>query len=444
MFTNIFQSTNKPKPIELPFPVAYSTRKEFIQHLGYIPLVYYNELQVGQSDLIYFQLYLKENIPQVKVTFNDATGVIGQTGFPIDNTKIKIFINSRADETKTIFIQFKIINIKKESGSTFTLKGAIDLDDLFTINYESFPKSSSIEVLQKVAKQLGLGFNSNINVTNDKMNWLNYGRKVYQFLKYVANNGYISDNDFCSYYIDYYYNLNYINIQKELLRDAENDELIQDNFLPEAVIDVKQPPIKTIAQLTTDKAFNKSNLYIESYTILNNSTSISIQEGYLKQVFYYDNQKKEKLIFELDTLTDNTNSKNLITLKSPGELGKDFYKSNFTQEYIGKLDVDNIHANYGYADFLNNRNLQELEKITVVANLPLPNFSLYVFQKIKVVFVNLTQNAFNFILNERLTGYYLITNIKFEYSSGRMIQILHLSRRDLTLSDIDTRSSTSR
>lgn len=439
MFTNIFQSTNKPKPIELPFPVNKSTRNEFIQHLGYIPLVYYNELQVGQKDLIYFQLYLKENIPQVKITFNDTTGVIGQRGFPVDNTKLKVFINSRSDESKTIFIQFKIINIKKESGLTFTLRGAIDIDDLFTLNYESFPKSSSIEVFKKVAKQLGLGFNSNINVTNDSMNWLNYGRKVYQFLKYVANNGYISDNDFCSYYIDYYYNLNYINIQKELIRNAENDELIQDNSLPEAVVDGKQPPRKSIAQLTTDHSVSSSNLFIESFTILNNSTSISIQEGYLKTVFYYDIQKKEKLIFELDTLTDNTDSKNLITLKSPGQLGKEFYKSNFTQEYIGKLDVDNIHANYGYADFLNNRNLQELEKITVVANLPNPNFSLYVFQKIKVVFINLTQEPFNNILNERLTGYYLITNIKFEYSSGRMLQILHLSRRDLTLADIDTK-----
>lgn len=439
MFTNIFRSTNLPKEIELPFPVDKGVRKEFIQHLGYTPLVYYNELQIGQKDLIYFQLFLKENIPQVKITFNDTAGVIGQKGFPIDNTKLKVFINSRADESRTIFIQFKIINVKRESGLIFTIKGAIDIDDLYTLNYESFPESSSIDVLKKVSKQLGLGFSSNINVTNDRMNWLNYGRKVYQFLKYVANNGYISDNDFCSYYIDYYYNLNYVNIQKELLRDVTNDEVIQDNFLPEAVIDQKSPPLKIPAQLTTDKSISHSNLYIEDFSILNNSTSISIQEGYLKTVFYYDNQKKEKLIFELDTLTDNTNQKNLVSLKSPGPGGKEFYKSNFTQEYIGKLDIDNMHPNYNYADFLNNRNLQELEKITVIANLPNPNFSLYVFQKIKVVFINLTSDAFNSILNERLTGNYLVTNIKFEYSSGRMIQIVHLSRRDLTLTDLESR-----
>jgi hypothetical protein len=52
MFTNIFRSTNRPKEIELPFPVDGGVRKEFIQHLGYIPLVYYNELQIGQKDLI--------------------------------------------------------------------------------------------------------------------------------------------------------------------------------------------------------------------------------------------------------------------------------------------------------------------------------------------------------------------------------------------------------
>ena len=40
-------------------------KKEFIQHLGYIPFVYFDDLQIEQQHLIYFQLFLKENIPQV-------------------------------------------------------------------------------------------------------------------------------------------------------------------------------------------------------------------------------------------------------------------------------------------------------------------------------------------------------------------------------------------
>ena len=437
MFTNIFKPTKRPKEVQIPFDVNKDVKKEFIQHLGYIPFVYFDDLQIEQQHLIYFQLFLKENIPQVQITFVDATGLMSQRGFPLDNTKLKVFINTRSDESRTIFLEFKIINVKKEPGMVITLKGAIDIDDLYTINYESFANSSSIEVLQKVSKQLGLGFNTNINVTNDRMNWLNYGRKVYQFLKYVTNNGYISDNDFCSYYIDYYYNLNYINLQKELLRDVSNDELIQDNFLPETITGEKQPPQKSKAILTTDYIANSTNVYISDFKVLNNSTSISIQEGYLKQVFYYDNQKKEKLIFELDTLSDDTDRRNLIDLKSPGQGGKEFYKSNFTQEYIGKLDVDNIHANYNYADFINNRNLQELEKITLIATLPHPNFSLYIFQKISVAILNQFSDLYNKRVNERLTGNYLITNIKFEYSSKGMIQILHLSRRDLSITDLE-------
>ncbi|NBU80961.1 MAG: hypothetical protein EBS55_04865 [Flavobacteriaceae bacterium] len=435
MFQNFFKSASAPDPLQLNFGANKTVRDEFIQHLGYTPLVYYNEIQIQPADLIFLNLSLKENIPQVKITFVDTNGLINQRGLPIDNTKLSVFINTRTTINKTILIQFKIINIKRESGLTFTIKAAIDLDELYTINYESFLKSSSLDVMKRVAKQLGLGFSSNITSTNDRMNWLNYGRKVYQFLKYVANNGYISDNDFCSYYIDYSYNLNYINIQKELLRDVKNDEMMVDNFQPEAVVNSKMPLSKAPTILTTDPSASKTNNYISSYTLLNNSTSISLQEGYIKTVFYYDNQKKEKLIFELDTLSDNTNKKNLISLKSPAD--KNFLKSNFTQEYIGKFDSDNMHKNYNYADFLNNRNLQELEKITVIATLPTPNFSLYVFQKIRVMFINQTQQMFANIVNERLTGYFLITNIKFEFSGGVFSQILHLSRRDLTLSDLE-------
>jgi hypothetical protein len=435
MFKNYFKNTTSPKPIELFLDLNKGVRNEFKQHQGYIPLVYYNELQIKTEDLLYLNLHLKENIPQVKITFNDSSGVMGQRAMPLDNTKLVVFINTRSDLLKPILIQFKIINVKKESRTIFTLKGAIDLDDLYTINYESFPRSSSIEVLQKISKQLGLGFNSNISSTNDRMTWLNYGRRVYQFIKYIANNSYISDNDFTSYYIDYYYHLNYINIQKELLRDVSQDELLVDTSPPEAILDDKVPPKKQVAVLSTDQSQRHSNFFIESYNIINNSTSISIQEGYLKTVFYYDNQKKEKLIFELDTLVDNTISKNLVNLKSPGDKG--FYKSNFTQEYIGKLDVDNMHKNYNYADFLNNRNLQELEKITIIATLPVPNFSLYVFQKISVLFINEVRDIFNEIYNERLTGYYLITNIKYEVTNGEFNQILHLSRRDLTISDTE-------
>ncbi|NBP55700.1 hypothetical protein EBU71_04025 [bacterium] len=436
MFNQFFTNTLSPSAIELPFEnTDKSVRNEFKEHLGFSPIVYYNTIQIPDSDLIHLLLEIKENIPQVKMTFYDRLGVLNQRGQPLDNTKLKVFINTRGDLLKTILVEFKIINVKRENGNVFTLKGAIDVDDLYTLNYESFPKSSSLEVLQKVAKQLGLGFRSNVSTTNDNMNWLNYGRKLYQFIKYVVNNSYISDNDFSSYYIDYYYHLNYVNVQKELIRDNSGDEIIVSTWQSEATVTEKKAPIKQKSILSNDKSVSNSQLYISEYTVINNSTSISIQEGYLKTVFYYDNQTKEKLIFELDTLSDSSDKDDLILLKSPGDT--QFYKSNFTQEYIGKLDVDNMHKNYNWADFLNNRNLQELEKFTIIATLPNPNFSLYIFQKIQVIFTNRLSEPFAQTTNERLSGNFLITNIKYEWKNRTLVQLLHLSRRDLTITDLE-------
>lgn len=442
-FTSINERKKEiyPLPIQVPLEKATKqSRDEFKQHQGFIPLVDYNGYQIPYESLTYFLLTIKDGLPQLKCSFIDSFNYIKQGAFPLDNTKIKIFINTRSDINKPILIQFKLISLKSQKIQNYDIVATIDLDNIYTIKYESYPKLTSFEVLKKISSNIGLGFNSNINSTNDKMNWLNYGRKLYQFLRYVVNNSYISDKDFTSYYIDYYYNLNYVNIEEELKRDISNDECVVDNFYNEALDGQKKEPKKVKLHLTTDQAQATSldsNLYIEKFEIIQNSTKISLQEGYLKTIFYYDTETKEKLIFDLDTLTSD--SKNAITMKSVGD--DNFFKSNYSQEYMGKIDKDNVHQNYNYSDFQNNRNLQELDKIKINVYLPRPNFNLYVFQKIFVMFVNSDQTPVNIIVNHRLTGEYLISNISYEYSQRTFYQIVTLSARELSADDQELKNN---
>ena len=60
------------------------------------------------------------------------------------------------------------------------------------------------------------------------MTWINPKYKPYDFMGDVIDYSYISDESFIVGYIDHYYNFCFIDVQKELLRNIENEEV----FLP--------------------------------------------------------------------------------------------------------------------------------------------------------------------------------------------------------------------
>ena len=226
-------------------------------------------------------------------------------------------------------------------------------------------------------------------------------------------------------YIDYYYNFNYVDIEDELSRDI-NEELGVTSFgLEEAAnVENKEDQIGSL-MLSNDISMEGTNMFLDSYKIINNSTNVSLLEGYLTKTKYYNESNKELLVFDIDSISTEGGK---LVMKSGDQ---DFYNRNINLVYNGKIDIDNAHKNFNYSAIQNDRNVVELTKLGLDAVLNNPNFNLYRFQKIKVMITAETATPSHALINERLSGEWFIVDIKYEMVESNFYQKLLLVKREL-------------
>lgn len=424
---NIFKNTYIPSDIKFNFPADSTSQREVAQNTGFLPFVWYNVYQISHYDIKYFLLSHDGIIPIIKIIFRDSLNIMKDKGMPLDDTKIKIFLNPRNSKLKPILLQFKISTFSI-NGSIFTIGGVLDIDGLYTKKFKSYKNLTSSGVLQEISKEMGLGFNTNLDDTSDQMTWINTGDRTYEFVTDIIDTSYKSDESFILGYIDYYYHFNYVDIEKELNRNVK-DELGVSSFGLEEAAQVKDKDKLASLFLTNDATHKTSNTFISSYKIINNSTIVSLNEGYLTRVQFYD-ISKELLVFDVDSIT-STGDK-IILKGSPQNEG--FFKENVNLMYAGKMDSDNTHKNFNYSNVQNDRNISELRKIGMNIILGTPNYNLYRFQKIQVLITNQTPTPSQSGINHRLSGEWMIASIKFEYEKSIFMQKISLVKRDLNLS----------
>lgn len=443
--TNFFGPTIKLNPININMSGFSEDEKGyFVKGLGLLPFVWYNSYQISYQDITYFTLFHDGILPNIKMTFRDTLNIIKSDGYPLDDTKIVIFLNSRSKSLKSIYMQFKITSFSDNGNNIYSLTGIIDVSSLYVKKYKAFQDKNSFDCLQEVAKDLGLGFNSNISSTNDKMTWISPGVKYNQFIDDVILNSYLSDDSFLIGYIDYFYNINYIDIESELRRDVSNDNMVDTSGIEQYTISdptSKEEDRIIPLQLTTDSSLKNTNAFIKSYKITNDSTFISLDKGYSTKVKFYDFNKKDLLIFDVDSITSD-GDKSIILKGAPAD--EKFFKENYNSIWTGKIDVDNVHTNYNYAIVQNRRNLDDLVKISCELTLGNPNFNFYKFQKVFISFINSTVTASSREIQlKRLTGHWIITDISYIYSNGVLKQILSGIKRELSMSDDEIKSDSS-
>lgn len=407
-------------------------QREVASNLGNYPFVYYGSYQIEVQSIFYMSLYYIKSFPHITITFYDTLNLMKDKGMPVDDTKIKLFLNPRSPQLKEILLQFKITSFSVEEGR-YTIDGVIDANLLHVIQYKSYSQMTSHKVLQQVAKDIGLGFNTNIDDTNDKMTWINPGNYVSDFIEEVVGSSYKDDSSFLSSFVDFYYNLNFVDLNKELLRDISNDLTFSDTALFKAADNnsTEQGSVINLI-LTNDEAFRESNLYFSSYRIMNNSTEVSLTSGYKNIMKYYDVDNKDFLVFDIESITSQDN-KSIILKGAPQD--NLFYELNTNVYYLGKIDRDNSFVNYNYTLIQNEKNLFELEKISMEITMGNPNYSLYKYQKVRVFVSNQSNMVTADMQNQRLSGEWLIMDIRYNFFEGKFIQIIDLIKRELSLSE---------
>lgn len=421
-------------PIQMPVPADSNKQAnaEILKQIGLTPFIWYNGYQIKENDIYYLVLYYKGIVPAVEVNFIDSVAILKKVGFPGSDSTFDVFMNSGSAVLKSIHLRMKIDNFQENANKTYTMTGTLDLRDFYKVNYKSWT-GTSFEVLRQMCSELKIGYNSNIDKTNDSMKWTNTGMTQREFMGDVIRHSYISDDSFTLAYIDFYYCLNYVDLEKEWRRDVSADVGISSTGTSQ--IDTKTPDTDKLLPLVlmNEKSMNSANTYFFNYSVQNNATNKAITNGQFTISKYYDTATKQFLIFNVDSLTSQDDSK-IILKGKPAD--KSELETNYTTVFGGRVDLSNVHKNYLYADVLNSRNLTDLSKIVVTLEIPQLNFNLYKFQKIRIQFINEAPTVAEEDLNQkRISGEWMIVDIKFSWQAsgvkGETVQTVTAVRKEL-------------
>jgi len=393
--------------------------------IGLTPFLSFGGSQINDRDIISFSLYHEGMIPKVDILFRDTNGMISKQP-PRDDTKFDIFLNSRSVNLKYIHLIFKIEEFVRMEAGQYSLSGTLDVSDLYRNKFK-VRRGTSFEALREICKDLKIGFNSNIENTNDSMPWRNVGDKEYKFMEDIIKHSYISEESFMAGYIDFYYCFNYVDIEKEMKRDITNDVGIDTGGIDKpSEKDVDK--IKSL-KLTSEKGLQTSNTYFTKKAERNESTKISMEQGYRTRTKFYDTVKKMFLVFDVDSTTTD-GSKSIILKGSEGD--KESFDNNYVTKYHGKIDTDNVHKNYNYAVTQNKINLDNMMKNQMDISLPNPNFNLYRFQKIQVFLMkDAATVAAPETIQWRYSGEWMIASIKYTFLNGALSQDITLARKEM-------------
>jgi hypothetical protein len=439
--------------------VAPADAVQWADDLGKFPYLvfsYLDKLALEAKDIIYFKLYGDRYIPEMECTFRDPTNKLADYMFPLDKSIVSLMIKANSENLMPIRCDFYINNFNLVKGGTrddkiYTMKCILDLP--IVIKNSSFSKMSSFNVLKQISSETLLGFVSNIDDTNDIMTWINPGEDVIrEFIpEEVVPYSYKSDDSFLWSFIDYYYNLNYIEIETALNEDTTNQQTI----LNSKDISGSETTIPLVLSNHPDK--RSSNLYIDRWNLDNDSTDINIDISYEPWIYYIDDLKQNFVQLLLDTISTAGEDKSSIVLKQRNDsVNTNVVNSQQKKKYyLGRLDTDNAHKNLLYAEKQNENNILSLQKIKINVILPNPNFSLYRFQLVDVVIYDLNdmetkkgkddhdvnqvyanQNK----INNRLSGKWLITGINWVMDRANVkgggqsvfVQEITMVRRELT------------
>lgn len=441
--------------------VNTSVLEEYSKDIGRLPYVELGDASIESDNIISLDLYNDQFLPRISMKFKDSTGKLMDILFPLDNTIIKIFIQSDNDDLMPIRMDFKITKYhpnKSKGGDNndiiFELDGILDVDNLYASFFESFD-DTSYNILKSIAIQSKLGFASNIDNTNDKMVWINPSLQYMEFIQQLVRFSFKSQETFLFAYVDFYYNLNYVDIETILSEDIkEQKAFVGSKYLKNGDAD------KNITDLVLLNHPDKqdSNFYINTYDVLNRSTATNLEIGYLYYASYYDTNGNTIYDLVLDSIsTAGKDGNNVIMKGGIGEISE-IAKYSSDNIYHGKIDTDNVHKYFLYAHKNNERNLEFLQKVKMTITITSANFNLYRFQKVKVNLYKIndmvneqeemkteeSNSSQEFIiqdefrLNQRLSGDWLITSINYSYSkTGTFKQEIVLVKRELSFNQND-------
>lgn len=358
------------------------------------PLIMINTQRFDSDEINYMSLDINGRIPLLHLSISDVNSKFGLSS-PLDGDVIMLYLRAPDQENqKSIRIDFDILSIDSNPESKiFGIEGIMKIPGFFNDVCKSFPNGNSFDHLQDVCEAVGLGFASNETATNDKMTRI-CGFETYEiFVNSTIKSTYKDDNSFFDWYIDPFYYLCLVNLNKQFDLEDKIEDINLSSTRPisgEYAVDKKTEDTKKGKLLLSNQNEVEGwNTFIINWSQKNNSASVWLNNGYKRYSQYLDIKKDsvEYISTFVDPLTTKGAEKDFILPK--GKPKDEFYKSQVKYKWLGKqsgsTDGGNVHDNYIFSNLLNFQNIKEIDKLSINVSMDGLNFYIYKYMRIPIV-----------------------------------------------------------
>lgn len=396
-------------------------KKGFTQYA----LIKINGRNINWEDVQVFELDSTSFIPTLKLVFLDVGEIFTGITAIKNGDIVSTFIREPSSKIKPIRIDFYITNATPQSNTPeptkIFIKGIIHVPNLWKPENKAINNTSYV-AFQEIAQNCQLGFATNIDSTSDKMIWISTFQTNYEFIKHITEAGYVDDASFLTSFIDVYYNLNYIEVNREFppLLDVKKFE--------EVVMEVGGINVTSDYMLFNNITSVVNELSFTNPKLIDDSGEISLLSGYKYNMSYYDLVNDSFQEFTIDPLTTKGNEE---YFNRRGRLSEDYFKDIIKYNYFGE-QTSNTHSNFKYAKINNKQNLTELKKTRLQFDVRKPNLSTYRYQQVAVMFIkDFSDESEATSLNLYLSGNYLVDGFKYiKMPNGELGHRIYLTRRE--------------
>lgn len=461
----------------------YIRGRKSVEEGGLYPLILIKDQIVSHNYLLSFSLDLYNRIPEINFAFEDVDGSF-DVEIPIDGDEICLYIRpSDTENLKPIRIDFDIVNVsptrRDNKPALYSIKGIMKIPGFFNDVCRGFKSNTTFEHLQDVCESVGLGFASNEEFTDDTMTRVCAFNNLRKFVDDTVVTSYKDEKSFFNWFIDPYYYLCFVNVNKQLSVKIEPEDININKAFPSDVFYLEKDsdlPERGKLILTNKAEYGNSNIFISNYSI-SGEHGRWLTEGYIKKPIIYDvdtkEGKSEKIIYTIESLISENSESTYV--KQKGKVNSDFYKTQARYHWVGKQEASsiggNVHDSFIFSEFHNYQNMIELNKINLEVELTGINFYIQKYTMVPVEIYHMIERDGNWkekrfrerdkelgnqdniktsadennetgefqnkydgytqYLNKFLSGFYLVTGIRYAFVKGGIMKTyLTLTRRE--------------
>lgn len=452
------------------------------------PIIRINDMVLGKDDIQSMLISSRGFLPTIELSLKFANTVLISKNMPKDGDMISVFVRTNTSAINYLRNDFIINHVdsnisSKSANNTVFLRGELFIEG-FTSNNNTFGIiGTSKDVMKEIAKKFKMGFAYNdADDMNDLQNWLCCFSSPQVFIEDVTRHSWKNNMSFFKSWVDLYYNLCFVNVNKFLSSDENPEDEIDLTFFSSTVAlnsltssndkpDDAKPFLKVFSNFDS---FKGSPFYISKWHPVNRSNSLS--SGYSNiihsfthnQNVYIENKDNCEDTLIVNPVYDTSKLDSYIILRGRAKYDENANPDNeqarvnysMQNTYINhiwsgveyKMDKDensssnntwsgNVHHNYHNAVYQNEINDIELNKLYI--EVVCDGLCLQVMRGERVpVFLKYNTPLDKNIspddpaFNRFYSGYYIVDSIEYKYNGkvktgySSFSTIMSLKRRE--------------